>query len=62
MDCTVETSKCRKWGVDSFPTLTMFQDGQKVMSTTRPKLEIPFCLKTGQKNITLWECLHLILL
>ncbi|XP_028406024.1 thioredoxin domain-containing protein 5-like [Dendronephthya gigantea] len=30
VDCTIETSKCRKWGVDSFPTLTMFQDGKKL--------------------------------
>ena len=30
VDCTVETAKCRKWGVDSFPSLIMFQDGHKV--------------------------------
>ncbi|CAB4032744.1 thioredoxin domain-containing 5-like [Paramuricea clavata] len=30
VDCTIETSKCRKWGVDKFPTLAMFQDGHQV--------------------------------
>ena len=30
VDCTVETIKCKKWGVNSFPTLMMFKNGNQV--------------------------------
>ena len=30
IDCTVETSKCQRWGIKGFPTLDLIQNGHLV--------------------------------